>query len=242
MSFSYRIGFRVAALLYRRAFPVYRVLYGLYKAISERHDRTMASSYLREGCVVVDVGANIGEFARFAARRVGPDGRVIAFEPSPENYLHLKATTARMRQIEPVHAALSDHVGTITLYLSDAMNVDHRTYDAGEDRAEEKVTCFSLDGWLDEGPVDFIKIDVQGFEYEVVSGMRRILAKNPDVTVAFEFWPAGLRRAGREPSCLLDLFADLGFGVRFSDGRSWVDTRPNLGDGLLDYVTAVARR
>src|SRR6202041_3002467 len=46
--------------------------------------------------------------------------------------------------------------------------------------------------------VDFIKIDVQGWESEVFDGMKRVMTCNPALQICFEYWPCGLREAGRD--------------------------------------------
>jgi FkbM family methyltransferase len=237
-----RIAFRIAAFLYRRAFLVYRPLYFGYKAITDRRDRSMASNYIREGSMVVDVGANIGSFARFAARKVGSSGRVVAFEPSRQNHDRLLVAAVRYPQIEPVHAALASHVGTVTLYVSNELNVDHQTYDSGEGREQVTVPCSTLDEWLDGEPIDLIKIDVQGFELSVVQGMLGTLRANDDIAVLFEYWPSGLRRAGTDPGLLLETFRELGFSLLFSGSGGWLDAEPELGEGHFDYLTVAARR
>jgi hypothetical protein len=59
--------------------------------------------------------------------------------------------------------------------------------------------------------VDFIKIDVQGWEFEVLKGMAQIWRANPALSVYFEFWPFGLRRAGCDPAELLRFVQEAGF-------------------------------
>ena len=57
------------------------------------------------------------------------------------------------------------------------------------------------------GPIAFVKIDVQGYELAVCHGMRRVLAENARLAVAFEYAPEAMREMGQDPAALLDLFA-----------------------------------
>ena len=67
---------------------------------------------------------------------------------------------------------------------------------------------------------DFIKIDTQGWEINVLEGMQGCLHQNPKLVILFEFWPGGLRHAGRQPADLLAMLFELGFAVTTIEGSS----------------------
>jgi hypothetical protein len=71
----------------------------------------------------------------------------------------------------------------------------------------------ALDDVLAGQPVDFVKMDVQGWEWEVFSGMQNTLAANPSLRIYFEFWPYGLVGAGCEPLRPLIYLDELGFAL-----------------------------
>ena len=77
---------------------------------------------LRENDVFVDVGANCGAYSLFAARNVGPNGRVIAIEPMPEMLKRLRYNIAvnGFRNIEVVPTAVGPEAGTATLFVDEA--------------------------------------------------------------------------------------------------------------------------
>jgi hypothetical protein len=79
--------------VYEHAFPIYRPLYGAYKAYADRAKRQLLRKILFPGAVVVDVGANIRIYSNFLSRCVGPTGLVHSFEPSPDNFKRLGAAT-----------------------------------------------------------------------------------------------------------------------------------------------------
>ena len=70
---------------------------------------------------------------------------------------------------------------------------------------------------MNGGQVDFIKLDIQGFEYEAFLGMKRTLENNPNVKILSEFWPHGLKAAGRNPEELITLIKDYVFVIYLID-------------------------
>lgn len=168
-----------------------------------RADRAFLLTHVRPGMTVVDVGANQGLYTLLFAQRVGPTGRVIAFEPddmlhaaAKENISHHHASNVHLH-----HCALGSTVGSMTLYRSLLNSGDNRlTPNSRENgpRQEIQVRVETLDGMLAGQRVDFIKIDVQGWEMEVFRGMERLLddPRNADTAIFFEYWPQGLIDAG----------------------------------------------
>jgi FkbM family methyltransferase len=167
---------------------------------------------LRRGQVAWDVGANIGYFTLLMADRVGPAGQVIAVEPHPRlaalcrRSVELNGFAARTR-IE--QAAASDRAGMLRLRDNTADPKNNHVIAEGAPPdpvlKEIAVPATPLDDLGDRA--DFLKIDVEGAEEAVWSGMQRLLARNPEVTLLMEFNalrcadPAALLRdiAGRFP-------------------------------------------
>jgi FkbM family methyltransferase len=204
--------------IYQRAYPVYLPLYRLYKSISDRTERRALRKLVHPGMSVVDVGANIGVYTRFLAKLVGQGGHVVAFEPEPKNFSRLVKNVGTFSNVLTVGAAVSDHPGEIPLFYSEHLNVDHQTYDNGEERTQVLVPALTLDGFFEAGKqIDFVKIDVQGFEYHVLKGARRVLQDSVNVVVLMEYWPFGLQKAGVDSHALLDLVASMGFSWQALD-------------------------
>ncbi len=230
--------------LYRHAYPLYRPLYGLYKAVFDRSERALLRRVLTPGMTVVDIGANIGAYSRFLAGLVGAQGKVIAFEPAPDVFRRLQENIAGLPQVEPIHAAVGSDSGEIVLYESDELNVDHRVYDTGENRRQTRVRCWALDDYLQSTQrVDLIKIDVQGFELRALRGAERVLKSNAGIVVLLEFWPHGLRAAGDRPAALVDyLSKECGFLLYGLEGgnrlRSFDPT--TLNEHPSSYCNVVA--
>jgi len=163
---------------------------------------------LRPGMTVLDVGGNIGFHALHAASLVGAGGRVIAIEPDPKNagLIRLAASQNPGFRIELIEAALSDRDGDVVLSdLGNPSNSGARF--VHEDRAVldglvhgpqprfRSVPAFAWDARFLDTKIDFVKIDVEGFEPRVVRGMERSLARHRPIVLS-ELAPSNLASLG----------------------------------------------
>ena len=126
---------------------------------------------LADGGLFVDVGANIGAFSLIASEQ--PRARVLAFEPHPATFERLRQNLARnaRQNVEAVCAALGDHEGSLALSDTPGSATTHAVA-AGSDGPAISVPLRRLDRELAKRGIapDVLKIDVEGFEYEVLSG------------------------------------------------------------------------
>lgn len=138
---------------------------------------------IEPGQTVVDAGAHIGSFALMAAKRVGPTGRVLAFEPSPDTFALLR----RNLELNPMpwvrlHAlALGTRSGLATLHAAEPGrgNPAADTLMPAEGRMPVQVAVRPLDEVLAEDGVtrvDHLKVDVEGAELLVLDGAPKTLA------------------------------------------------------------------
>jgi FkbM family methyltransferase len=141
-----------------------------------------ARGYARAGTTAIDVGANVGIFTVPLALAVGPDGRVIAVEPSRENVAQLERNAA-LNNLTNVHVhalALAAEGGEVLLRLG-ADPAFHstaaviRSRDADDATVVRAETLDSL--WRDAGSpeVSFLKVDTEGAERAVLEGGRQLL-------------------------------------------------------------------
>ena len=201
--------------LFRWCYPVYRPVYEIFKATSDRNERQLLRACIQPGMTVVDLGANIGVYSVFLSSLVGPQGQVFSFEPSPENFARLSAATRSHGNIVKIAAAVGAESKELALYLSDSLNVDHRTYPTGgEDRQAVPIRGVALDDYFPAGTqVDFIKADIQGFELAALEGAKRVLADSPNIKLLLEFSPYLLTASGNAPQALLDFLKERGFSI-----------------------------
>jgi FkbM family methyltransferase len=130
----------------------------------------------RPGSVVFDVGAHHGMMTVLLARWVGPEGHVHAFEANPTNALVLAGNIAlnNLRNCTPVHAVIGGDAG-VSEMAGEVVSLET----GRKRRAIERIT---LDEYCDRAGVarvDVLKIDVEGFEGEVLKGCRRVLEQKP---------------------------------------------------------------
>lgn len=192
--------------------------------VSKKYE-TFETSLFRKlivpGAHVVDVGANIGFFTVLFGEVAGNGGRILAIEPEPNNARLLRKNVSDrdlLRTVEIAQTAVGDSTGTASLHKASSGNQgDHRLYASqGPGAAAEtiEVPIARIDDLVAGWPhVDFIKMDIQGFEPYALTGMSQTLASNTNVVLFSEFWPFGIRGAGCEPRAYLQGLRDRGFAV-----------------------------
>lgn len=144
-------------------------------------------THLRPGSIVLDIGANVGFYALWMAKRVGRSGRVFAFEPSPPNLkilrYHLAKNGLRNLQVLPC-AVTEDHGGHVPFFLlnegdspSNSLTfgrnkVPNLSLNLAQTKREILVDRISVDGFCKDSQIRpaLIKIDVEGAELLVLRG------------------------------------------------------------------------
>jgi FkbM family methyltransferase len=167
------------------------------------------SSLLQAGSTVVDVGANWGYFTLMAAQLAGPSGRVLALEPDPRLFdllqRNLSLNGSTQAEALPWAAGADRATRTLEGYADGAANrgVSRIRADGpGSGGTTFAVTTVPLDVLLDErgvGTVDLIKIDVEGFEVDVLDGMAAGLARQRYRRLVIELHPGLLAERGSTP-------------------------------------------
>lgn len=178
---------------------------------------------LKADMTFMDVGANQGEFALFAACKV-PKGKVLAFEPVSTNrsLLNENIRLNALMNIEVFPFGLSDVKGSFPVYTSIATETFHGYHEGLStlyptdirNVQEEMITVEAYDDYFRDvtHPVDFIKIDVEGAELFVLKGMKRLLEKyKPELLI--EINEETFSSAGYATSDILDLLKPLGYAA-----------------------------
>jgi FkbM family methyltransferase len=144
------------------------------------------ASNLGRGDVFYDLGANVGFFTLIAARLVGPEGHVYAFEPSPRTAgaLHDNVELNQLENVTVVEAAVSERDGTMAFDEVGEVSPEARLIPRGEQGTIE-VRIVAIDSFVGEGARQpkLVKIDVEGHENEVVHGMAGTLRSARPIVV-----------------------------------------------------------
>lgn len=194
---SQQLSVRFGNILFRNFFLLYNIIYPIFKRKQDKEEVELLLRTVKEGDTVLDIGANIGFYSKILAKAVGETGKVHSFEPDKTNFSHFVHNTQNTSNIIPVNKAVAEQTKTIKLYTSKMLNVDHRTYKVDDYESEISIDAVSVDDYVSGNfKVDFIKMDIQGFELFALQGMLQTLANNPSIVVLTELWPYGLRKAG----------------------------------------------
>jgi FkbM family methyltransferase len=187
--------------------------------------KRVVSSNVRKNMTVVDAGANIGLYTGLLSRLVGSGGKVISVEPDPDNFAALRAAVEanRWANVESYDCALHNKQDSLLLIRDPCNSGNHALAnrpllpDAGAHKAFEGR---SLDDVVGKRHVDFIKIDVQGWELSVLQGAQKIMSSGAPLSLLVELWPQGLQRNGSSASEVLELLESFSFRlVDPTDGR-----------------------
>jgi len=167
----------------------------------------------QKGDTVVDIGAHVGMFSIRAFLAVGTTGKVIAIEPSRDNIECLHRNTELIPNITIIPTAVGSTVGSGELSASNASPCHSLIPDGN--KPTETVYVNTLDNILARhriGKVDFIKIDAEGYEYEILLGATKTLKNNKLklVIASYHDLPAG----GPELPYIVHLLRNLDYEMK----------------------------
>jgi FkbM family methyltransferase len=169
----------------------------IHKGGFEEEELTYYKKYIKEGYVVLDIGANIGLHVLYASKLVGANGRVYAFEPVKKTYNRLVENIGlnRFKNINHFNLAISDTNGESSITTSldgfDAWNSMAGTPGVqGKNFVKEVIKTQTLDDFIaqhiGDKKIDLIKIDTEGWEWNVLMGGSNYLKNNsPDLMVEY---------------------------------------------------------
>jgi len=155
-------------------------------------ERRLIDAYGPRCRVIVDVGANVGDWSAEILDRAGPDARALLFEPAHAALARLQARFAGDSRVQVVPAAVADSSGCTTFYEEPAAGEESSLVfrEAPENAIAREVAVTTLDEALAAhgvGHVDLLKIDAEGYDLHVLRGAARLLAAQAIAVVQFEY-------------------------------------------------------
>jgi FkbM family methyltransferase len=207
----------------------------------EPTNSALISDNLSPGDVFLDVGANEGYFSALAGRRVSPGGMVIAVEPQSRlrDILEINLHINEISRFEVVTHALGGPAGAeaeLNLWPASNTGASSLARRYRFSAASERVSFVSFDALLAKTPaghVDLMKIDVEGFEHEIVTSILPRLREGAVRKLMIEYHSTILAANGHSREALQDAIVSAGFAAERAeeDGpTSWVFYRWK-GDG-----------
>ena len=160
----------------------------------------------------IDLGANVGIFTQVLAEH---SKHVYALEPEPENFKQLVENTKAYDNVTLYNCAASNITGTEILHLSLINNGMHRLYESVNCFGGQKVPVKTVR--MDElillqekveEKIDFIKMDVEGFEYFVIVGMTELIKRDKPIIIS-EFHPDSIRESGANPERIFKIMTEI---------------------------------
>lgn len=203
----------------------------------EQENFTFLKEHVRSGDSVLDIGAHIGLFSTAAARLTGNNGKVYAFEPAAETNALLRHTISinQMQQVIEAHnEAIGATSGKTVFYVSPIRGDNSNSLVSYKEDRELKpveVTMYSIDDFVLLKKIDklaFIKIDVEGAEYDALKGSMNTLRKwKPACIVAIH--PEPIAAKGDRLDLIYDLIAGCGYDIFYNrkvlDKAAFCDNR-----------------
>lgn len=148
----------------------------------ERGTLEVMRAVLRTGDCYVDAGANIGTMSLWAAKLVGPTGKVYCFEPEPTIFGLLERNIAlnKMQQVRPFNLALGAESGEAVIFRDPQKNRGSATLtEEGGAQPGHTVQVATLDDVLAQQQIQavrMLKVDVEGWELDVLRGGQQLLS------------------------------------------------------------------
>lgn len=202
--------------LIRRSFFNYKLCLDVSRSITHQllflegerfiQERFLLSKLLKPGMRVVDVGANIGYYLLLFEKYIGSEGKVICIEPSVENLPELKKNIEinRFVNVKLFDVAIGMDDGTTGLRVGiNSGVVDLPDYgQAGKNQGAYQVPLRKLDSLVTD-KIDFLKIDVEGYEGQVLKGAQEILNRDKPI-IFLEIHPSIIPEFGFTVGQILD--------------------------------------
>jgi len=191
-------------------------------------DLLYSGELIKSGNTVLDIGANIGYFALLESKIVGPSGKVYAVEPSPVNYQRLNENIKlnKFNNIETFNLALGDKNGQAKMFISSRSNWSRLIEIDMPDSINEvvDVDMLTVDEFLkDKQPPDLIRMDVEGYEINILKGMKDTL-KNSNLKIFLEFHARAISK--KDTNEFFDSLINNRFDVKYCFLNPSLDQNP----------------
>jgi FkbM family methyltransferase len=185
-----------------------------YNRIYEPKETFLIQKTVKQGMRILDIGANIGYYTTIFSKFAG-NGGINAFEPDVQNFkiLQRNCELNQCKNVNLHNVAIGNCNSQQKLYLSNKNHGDHRSYPTENYRDFIEIKMVSVDHYLKSEPnIDFIKMDIQGFEMSALEGMKNTLLKFKPILL-LEIWPEALINNKTDPKYMIAFIRNLGYTI-----------------------------
>jgi len=217
--------------------------------------------YVEPGDTVIDIGAHVGVTSVYLSKHVGPEGKVVAVEPTPDSFATVERNIERngIKNVEARQIAISGTNGSIPFYTNSLHTGFNSISKSNADlflgskqtTGEVQVESMTFDSFMEslgEAP-KFIKIDCQGAEYEILSQASKSAEAPRSEPIYFylEFWPTAIENFSDIPAVkFLGLLGKLGLDLIdsedfFDDIKGYKTASEAENQAFVDKVTRLSR-
>lgn len=184
------------------------IRHGIYEPI----ETEFFKKNLKENDVFLDIGAHVGYYSLMASK-ILTKGKVYSFEPYVNTYelLMENVDINQCKNVTTYCMGVSDKNEISKLHIDEANKGNCSLYHQ-KDCDNITIETITIDSMFRGKKVDFVKIDTQGAEINVLLGMKKTIEIN-DMSMIIEFYPYGLRQMGHKPVDFFKVLSTLGFGI-----------------------------
>lgn len=193
-----------------------------YTGDYEPYLKSQFRQLIRPGDCVLDIGANIGFHTLYFAELVGHKGKVFAFEPILVNYqaLIMNLSFNTFKHIQTEQIALGNESKTIHIHVDPSIRNPGAYTLLTHRKANTYIHCLKGDDYVDNkkiGNVNFIKIDVEGYEHEVLKGLKETIINSRPI-INFEYDRNYQLKMNDNPADIFSFFDELNYKLYQVDG------------------------
>jgi FkbM family methyltransferase len=205
--------------------PSWETVFSRYELLTARAMKSM----LRPGQTFWDIGAFVGWFSLFAYTLIGGNGRIVSFEPAPDMFAFLARNLSGLANAKAIHCGIgnTDAIApfpaqggsSAASFVEAATRIGNPCLPAAPIEHVlvpiKRVDTLILE--LGSTP-DVLKIDVEGYELEVLRGSKRLLASRKPALI-MEVHPPQLRLSGGSEDELFEILSQCGYAWEIIDGQ-----------------------
>jgi FkbM family methyltransferase len=199
-------------------------------------DVEIVKEELTEGMNVLEAGANIGYYLLIESKILAGGGKIYAFEPDPRNLEMLKINVEKNKlekMVDIYPYAVSDKDHKTKFYIAEESNLNTMVDSGGGSDKYIDVEARKIDGFEEiEEEINFIRMDIEGYEYEAIRGMMETIKKSPKVKILVEVHPNFYTEERDFTKVAEDLFEN-GFRVKYITSAGYHSPKEIIDKGYV---------